>query len=294
MIEAVGLVKRFTGPDGSANTAVRDVSFALAHGETLGIVGESGSGKSTTARLVLGLERLDAGTVRLLGEPWSVVPERRRRALRPRISVVYQDPLSSFDPRWTVERILLDAIPREDRTTATARRARLLELLALVDLDPELLGRFPLKLSGGQRQRVSIARALAPRPSVVVLDEAVSALDVTIQAQILDLLARLQHTTGVSYLFISHDLGVISHVSDRILVMKDGAVVEQGTPHEIFGSPQHPYTQQLIASIPEFDPASFAGGSQESADPEPRPVEAAADARADSSIRPRPASEVLS
>ena len=294
VIEAVGLVKRFTGPDGSANTAVRDVSFALAHGETLGIVGESGSGKSTTARLVLGLERLDAGTVRLLGEPWSVVPERRRRALRPRISVVYQDPLSSFDPRWTVERILLDAIPREDRTTATARRARLLELLALVDLDPELLGRFPLKLSGGQRQRVSIARALAPRPSVVVLDEAVSALDVTIQAQILDLLARLQHTTGVSYLFISHDLGVISHVSDRILVMKDGAVVEQGTPHEIFGSPQHPYTQQLIASIPEFDPASFAGGSQESADPEPRPVEAAADARAGSSIRPRPASEVLS
>ena len=139
---------------------------------------------------------------------------------------------------------------------------------------------------------MSIARALAPRPSVVVLDEAVSALDVTIQAQILDLLAHLQHTTGVSYLFISHDLGVISHVSDRILVMKDGAVVEQGTPHEIFGSPQHPYTRQLVASIPEFDPASFAGAPPEPADP--RPIEAAADARPGSSIRPRPTTEVLS
>jgi peptide/nickel transport system ATP-binding protein len=133
-----------------------------------------------------------------------------------------------------------------------------LELLEQVGLSADVLPRFPLKLSGGQRQRVSIARALAPKPSVIVLDEAVSALDVTIQAQILDLLVALQRSSGVSYLFISHDLGVISHLSDRVLVMKDGRVVEQGTPDDIFRRPQHPYTRELIASIPAFDPAAFA------------------------------------
>jgi peptide/nickel transport system ATP-binding protein len=133
-----------------------------------------------------------------------------------------------------------------------------LELVRLVGLSPDVLQRFPLRMSGGQRQRVAIARALAPRPAIMVLDEAVSALDVTIQAQILDLLVELQRTSGVSYLFISHDLGVISHLSDRVLVMKDGVVVEQGDPDAIFRSPQHPYTKQLIASIPEFDPAAFA------------------------------------
>jgi peptide/nickel transport system ATP-binding protein len=188
-----------------------------------------------------------------------VLPERRRRSLRPRISVVYQDPLSSFDPRWNVERILVDALRGERFKTAALRRERVLELLDLVGLLPEVLNRFPLRLSGGQRQRVAIARALAPRPSVIVLDEAVSALDVTIQAQILDLLVGLQRETGVGYLFISHDLGVISHLSDRVLVMKDGVVVEEGRPDDIFRHPTHPYTRDLIASIPEFDPASFAG-----------------------------------
>jgi peptide/nickel transport system ATP-binding protein len=195
--------------------------------------------------------------VRLLGEPWSTLSERRRRRLRPTISAVYQDPLSSFDPRWNVERILMDAL-RGQRLSAAARRARVLELLGLVGLTAEVLPRFPLTLSGGQRQRVAIARALAPRPSVIVLDEAVSALDVTVQAQILDLLVALQKASGVGYLFISHDLGVISHLSDRVLVMKDGRVVEEGTPDEIFRRPRHPYTRELIASIPVFDPASFA------------------------------------
>jgi peptide/nickel transport system ATP-binding protein len=257
VLEASGLVKRFVAPDGTVNRAVDTVSFSLGAGETLGIVGESGSGKSTTAKLALGLEKLDGGTVRLLGEEWSALPERRRRRLRPRISVVYQDPLSSFDPRWNVERILLDAL-RGTGLTGSARRARVIELLELVGLSAETLPRFPLKLSGGQRQRVAIARALAPRPSVIVLDEAVSALDVTIQAQILDLLVALQKSTGMSYLFISHDLGVISHLSDRVLVMKDGKVVEEGIPDEIFLRPQHPYTRELISSIPSFDPASFA------------------------------------
>jgi peptide/nickel transport system ATP-binding protein len=258
VLVARDLVKRFVAPDGRVTRAVDGVSFTLRAGETLGIVGESGSGKSTTARLALALERLDGGDVRLLGQEWSSLPERKRRRLRPRISVVYQDPLSSFDPRWNVERILLDALRGERFPSADARRERVLELVRLVGLSPDVLQRFPLRMSGGQRQRVAIARALAPRPAIMVLDEAVSALDVTIQAQILDLLVELQRTSGVSYLFISHDLGVISHLSDRVLVMKDGVVVEQGDPDAIFRSPQHPYTKQLIASIPEFDPAAFA------------------------------------
>jgi peptide/nickel transport system ATP-binding protein len=176
--------------------------------------------------------------------------------LRRRISVVYQDPLSSFDPRWTVERILLDALRDEAFATADGRATRLRELLAQVGLGEEVLPRFPLRLSGGQRQRVAIARALAPRPDVIVLDEAVSALDVTIQAQILDLLVALQRASGVAYLFISHDLGVISHLSDRVLVMKDGRVVEEGTAEDVFERPTHPYTRDLIAAIPEFDPGA--------------------------------------
>ncbi len=250
VLEATGMVKHFAGPDGRAVRAVDGVSFHVAAGETLGIVGESGSGKSTAARLALALEKLDGGTVRLLGQDWSVLPERRRRRLRRTISVVNQDPLSSFDPRWNVERILQDALPKTLR--GAARRARVLELLDQVGLTEAVLQRFPLRLSGGQRQRVAIARALAPEPSVIVLDEAVSALDVTIQAQILDLLVALQRTTGVSYLFISHDLGVITHLSDRVLVMKDGRIVEEGPATEVFERPRHPYTQELIASIPTF------------------------------------------
>jgi peptide/nickel transport system ATP-binding protein len=181
--------------------------------------------------------------------------------VRSRIGVVYQDPLSSFDPRWTVERILADALRSERFASAESRRARIAELLAQVGLPESVLPRFPLKLSGGQRQRVAIARALAPRPDVIVLDEAVSALDVTIQAQILDLLSALQRESGVAYLFISHDLGVISHVSDRVLVMKDGAVVEEGTPEEVFERPAHAYTRALIAAIPEFDPRAVQAAS---------------------------------
>ncbi|WP_348786562.1 ABC transporter ATP-binding protein [Leifsonia sp. NPDC080035] len=255
------LEKRFHTADGTVTRAVDGVSFELRAGETLGIVGESGSGKSTTARLALGLESLDGGTVTLLGHEFSALPERRRRALRGRISVVYQDPLSSFDPRWTVERILVDALRGERFRSAAARDARVRELLGQVGLPESALPRFPLRLSGGQRQRVAIARALAPRPDVIVLDEAVSALDVTIQAQILDLLVGLQRASGVAYLFISHDLGVISHLSDRVLVMKDGRVVEEGTAEAVFERPQHPYTRDLIAAIPEFDPAGASEGA---------------------------------
>ncbi|WP_424922880.1 dipeptide ABC transporter ATP-binding protein [Agromyces protaetiae] len=254
VLEARAITKRFRTPDGTVTTAVDDVSFVLHRGETLGIVGESGSGKSTTGRIALALEHADAGTVTLLGEPWSELAEVKRRALRSRISVVSQDPLSSFDPRWNVERILLDAVPRTTHPTAAERAARIRELLEQVGLSDAVLQRFPLRLSGGQRQRIAIARALAEAPDIIVLDEAVSALDVTIQAQILDLLVALQRRLGLSYLFISHDLGVIAHLSHRVQVMKDGRVVETGTPDQIFHRPAHEYTRRLISSIPEFEP----------------------------------------
>jgi len=251
VLEATGLVKRFPTPAGGIHTAVSGVSFALRRGTTLGIVGESGSGKSTTARIALALETAEAGEVRLLGQDWSGVPERRRRALRRKISVVYQDPLSSFDPRWRVERILSDALPA--RFPKKKRAARIRELIEQVGLPVEVVGRFPLTLSGGQRQRVAIARALATEPEIIVFDEAVSALDVSVQAQILDLLVDLRDQLGLSYMFISHDLGVISHLSDEVLVMKDGEVVEHGDVDQIFNRPQHPYTAELVGALATID-----------------------------------------
>ncbi|NIZ92353.1 dipeptide ABC transporter ATP-binding protein [Kineococcus rubinsiae] len=248
LLEARGLVKRFATAGGLRRTAVDGVSFSLHRGRTLGIVGESGSGKSTTARLALALTAPDEGDVTLLGEAWSTVPETRRRARRSSIAVVQQDPLSSFDPRWDVERILLDSLPAGH----TGRAARVRELLEQVGLGEEVLPRSPLRLSGGQRQRVAIARALGSEPSILVLDEAVSALDVSVQAQVLDLLADLQERLGLSYLFISHDLGVIHHVSDEVLVMKDGRVVERGTADDVFRRPQEAYTQELVGSLPRL------------------------------------------
>lgn len=253
VLEATGLVKRFATLDGDSHVAVDDVSFRLERGRTLGIVGESGSGKSTTARIALALEQPDAGAVRLLGQPWTEIPERQRRALRRRISVVYQDPLSSFDPRWSTEQILADALVGTLHRTREARAARIRALLQQVGLDETVLARLPLRMSGGQRQRIAIARALAADPDVIVLDEAVSALDVSIQAQILDLLVDLQQQLGVSYLFISHDLGVISHMCDDVLVMKDGRVVESGNADDVFRRPKHPYTQELVRSLPHVD-----------------------------------------
>ncbi|GAA0988916.1 ABC transporter ATP-binding protein [Acrocarpospora macrocephala] len=252
LLSVAGVSRRFRTPDGHQQ-AVDDVSFELREGETLGLVGESGSGKTTVARIALGLLEPDAGRVLLGGEPWSGVPERDRRARRRRIQAVYQDPLGSFDPRHTVGRILgqavaLTGLPRR------ARPARVAELLDQVGLSATLLGRRPLEMSGGQRQRVAIARALAARPDVIVCDEPVSALDVSIQAQILDLLAALQRDLGVAMLFISHDLGVIRHVSDRIAVMKDGRIVESGDAAEVFESPAHPYTKELLAAVPTLTP----------------------------------------
>lgn len=244
--------KAFKGPDGRLRRVVDGVSLQLRRGQTLGIVGESGSGKTTLTRMILGLETPDSGDIQLLGQLWLSLPDAQKRQLRRSIQVVFQDPLSSFDPRYSVQRVLFEALqvaghPRRD----WAHKA--VELLGLVRLDAALLGRRPLELSGGQRQRVAIARALAAGPKILVCDEPVSALDVSVQAQILELLDDLKQRLGLACLFISHDLGVINHVSDAVLVMKDGRVVEAGPVREVFDHPQHPYTLALLDAIPHLE-----------------------------------------
>ncbi|BAJ32321.1 putative peptide ABC transporter ATP-binding protein [Kitasatospora setae KM-6054] len=248
LLVAEGLEKSYRAPDGSVQQVVRGVSFEVAAGETLGLVGESGSGKTTVARIALGLLEPDAGTVRFAGEPWSGLPERRRRARRRLVQTVQQDPLGSFDPRHDVRRIVGEALAATGLPRA-AREARALELLDQVGLPAAVLRARPGRLSGGQRQRVAIARALAVEPRLLVCDEPVSALDVSVQAQVLDLLTELQRELGLALLFISHDLGVVHHVSDRLIVMKDGAAVESGDVHDVFDRPQHPYTERLLAAV---------------------------------------------
>ena len=247
VLDIIEVSKRFRTPDG-AFQAVDTVSLTLQAGTTFGLVGESGSGKTTTARIALGLTRADAGEVRLLGEPWSMLPEAQRRGRRGLIGAIYQDPLSSFDPRWTVGQILADAIADGRRMRPASQRDRIADLLESVGLSPDLMARRTRSLSGGQRQRVSIARAIAPSPRVLICDEPVSSLDVSIQAQVLDLLDDLQASLGLAYLFISHDLGVIRHVSDRVAVMSGGRIVETGTAEQLFAAPEHPYTQRLLAT----------------------------------------------
>ncbi|GAA1011146.1 ABC transporter ATP-binding protein [Acrocarpospora pleiomorpha] len=255
VLEARSLRKSFarrSGRRGDAFLAVDDVSFQVAAGEIVGVVGESGSGKSTCGNLALGLLDPDGGEVLLEGEPWSALPERRRRARRPRVQLIAQDPLSSFDPRYSVEAVVAESLAALNRG---ARRDRVVEVLEQVGLGADLLERHPRSLSGGQRQRVAIARALAPRPRLIVCDEPVSALDVSIQAQVLDLLVDLRNRLGTALLFISHDLGVVHHLSDRVLVLKDGRVVEEGRAEDVFARPRHPYTRQLLESLP-MQPAS--------------------------------------
>ncbi|MEV6217051.1 ABC transporter ATP-binding protein [Nocardia sp. NPDC051833] len=234
-----------------ARTVVDGVDFDLFAGETLGIVGESGSGKTTTARLALRLVAPSSGRVEVDGKPWSDYSERELRPSRGAAQLIAQDPLSSFDPRYTVERVIGESLDTVAvRGAARARRVR--ELLDAVGLGRDLLERHPRTLSGGQRQRVAIARALAPSPALLVADEPVSALDVSVQAQILDLLADLQAEFGTALLLISHDLGVVQHVADRVLVMKDGRVVESGAVDDVLRAPRHDYTRRLITSVPRL------------------------------------------
>ncbi|WP_280680076.1 ABC transporter ATP-binding protein [Cryobacterium sp. CG_9.6] len=249
VLEARNLSKSFTRPDGTRLQAVNDVSFHLVEGSTLGIVGESGSGKTTLARLLLALTTAEHGDVRVLGQAWSSLTESARRPLRASVGAIYQDALGSFDPRHSVGQILT-AATGEARRRHTGPTGRVLALLDSVGLERAVLERRPLQLSGGQRQRVGIARALASRPQILICDEPVSSLDVSVQAQVLDLLDDLQRDLRLSMIFISHDLGVVQHVSDRVAVMQHGHIVEANTARHIFTTPAHAYTRQLLAAVP--------------------------------------------
>ncbi|WP_433375793.1 dipeptide ABC transporter ATP-binding protein [Streptosporangium sp. CA-115845] len=253
ILEASGLCAAY-----GSRTVVDDVSFEVFPGETLGIVGESGSGKTTVARLVLGLLEPASGQVLLGGEPWSGIPERGRRTRRSRIQVISQNPLGSFDPRYPVGRLVAEPLrgascgasfgsASRRGAPASWRKDRVAELLARVGLPADVAGHHPRRLSG----RVAIARALATRPDVLVCDEPVSALDVSIQAQVLDLLAEIQASDGTAMIFISHDLGVVHHVADRVLVMRAGRVVEEGYVDEVFFLPEHDYTRELLGAVPK-------------------------------------------
>ncbi|MEV6773841.1 ABC transporter ATP-binding protein [Nocardia sp. NPDC051030] len=251
IVLSVQNLRKTYGSGTAARTVVHDVNFDLFAGETLGIVGESGSGKTTTARLALSLISPTSGRAIVDGEPWSELSDRDLRPHRGTAQLIAQDPLSSFDPRYTVERVIGESLDTVG-IRGSARAARVRETLDAVHLTRDLLNRHPRTLSGGQRQRVAIARALAPRPALIVADEPVSALDVSIQAQILDLLADLQSEFGTALLLISHNLGVIHHIADRVLVMKDGHIVESGDANAVLTAPQHAYTRRLVASVPQL------------------------------------------
>jgi peptide/nickel transport system ATP-binding protein len=252
LLEVDGVSVRFKRPDGTPLDALAEASLVIRRGETLGIVGESGSGKTTLGKVALALQPPDRGEVRFEGRPWSRLSESARRPLRSRIQTIVQDPLGSFDPRYTVERIIEQPLRLRGDLGRKARRDRIAELIDLVSLPSELLARRPATLSGGQRQRVSIAQALASEPDLLVCDEPVSSLDVMTQAQVLDLLVALQARLRLAMLFISHDLGVIQHVSHRIAVMEAGRIIETGTVDEVFDHPQHPSTRRLLGAVPHL------------------------------------------
>ena len=236
--------------------AVDDVSFQLSRGETLGLVGESGSGKSTVARCVTRLQDLTSGRVIFEGDDISTLTRKQLRPYRPRMQLVFQDPFSSLNPRRRVGSIIAEPLVVHRVAEGAALRQRVDQLMALVGLNPEDFNRLPAQFSGGQRQRIGVARALALNPDLVVCDEPVSALDISIRAQIVNLLADLQSELGLTYLFISHDLSVVRHVSDRIAVMYLGKIVEIAPKAELFDRPRHPYTSALLQAAPVPDPSA--------------------------------------
>ncbi|MDM0091628.1 MULTISPECIES: ATP-binding cassette domain-containing protein [unclassified Variovorax] len=234
--------------------ALNGVSFRVEAGRSLGIVGESGSGKSTIARLVMALDQPTSGSVKLLGRDLHRLPRAELRTARRDLQMVFQDPYGSLDPRQTVGRIVAEPLEALAETSRSEQRERAAESLAAVGLRSTDLGKYPHEFSGGQRQRIAIARALITRPKLIVADEPVSALDVSVQAQVLNLMQDLQQQFGISYLLISHDLAVVNHLCDEVCVLHRGVVVERGEPLRLFAHAEHPYTQALLAAVPRAEP----------------------------------------
>jgi ABC-type oligopeptide transport system ATPase subunit len=259
LVEVSRLVKHFVRGSGflrkgTVVKAVDDISFSIDAGETFGLVGESGSGKTTAGRCVLRLIEPTSGSVRFRGDDVLSFSHSRLRQARRDMQIVFQDPYSSLNPRMRARQIVEEPLIIHGLGDHAARRARVRELFALVGLDPAHLERFPHEFSGGQRQRIGLARALALNPSFLVLDEPVSALDVSVQAQVVNLLMDLQQRLSLTYLFIAHDLRLVEHICARVAVMYLGKIVEIGPTASLFASPQHPYTRALLSAIPVADP----------------------------------------
>lgn len=259
LVEVRHLVKHFAQGDGwlrrgTVVRAVDDVSFAIGEGETFALVGESGSGKSTLGRCILRLVEPTAGEVWFRGEHVLGLSAARMRAARREMQMIFQDPYSSLNPRMRVRAIVEEPLVIHRFGSTAARRARVVELFELVGLEPAHLDRYPHEFSGGQRQRIGLARALALNPSFVIADEPVSALDVSIQAQVINLLMDLQARLKLTYLFIAHDLRLVRHIADRVAVMYMGKIVEVGPTAALFETPRHPYTRALLSAVPVLDP----------------------------------------
>ena len=234
--------------------ALNGVSFTIAAGRSLGIVGESGSGKSTLARLVMALDHPTAGMVKLMGRDLQTLPTEELRQARRDFQMVFQDPYGSLDPRQTVERIVAEPLAAQRNTTRAEQRKQAAAVLDSVGLRAGDLDKYPHEFSGGQRQRIAIARALITRPRLIVADEPVSALDVSVQAQVLNLMQDLQAQFGITYMLISHDLAVVHHLCEDVAVLWQGRIVEQGPPDKLFRAAEHPYTRALVAAVPKAEP----------------------------------------
>jgi oligopeptide transport system ATP-binding protein len=259
LVEVSHLVKQFVGGRGFGRRptivrAVDDVSFSIEEGETFGLVGESGSGKTTIGRCLLRLVEPTSGSVRFRGEDVLAFSSQRLREARRQMQIVFQDPYSSLNPRMRAREIIEEPLIIHRFGNSTERRRRVAELLTLVGLDLSHLDRYPHQFSGGQRQRIGLARSLALNPSLLILDEPVSALDVSVQAQVINLLADLQRQLGLTYLFIAHDLRLVEHICNRLVVMYLGKVVELGPVPSLFDTPRHPYTRALLSAVPVADP----------------------------------------